>query len=88
MLIVPPAGLASSGDVVLAHSKESLRKHLMHLAVIVGLLGFILPAGRLLSKVGELTLSAAVASQLAMAFLCLAFVVLAIRSFVIARRSS
>jgi len=72
----------------LAHSKESLRKHLMHLAVIVGLLGFILPAGRLLSKVGELTLSAAVASQLAMAFLCLAFVVLAIRSFVIARRSS
>ena len=69
-----------------AKSKENLRKHLMHAAVIVALLGFILPAGRLISKFGELTWNAAVISQLAMAFVCLMFVVLAIRSFAAARR--
>ena len=68
-----------------AHAKESLRKHLMHAAVIVGLLGFILPMVRLLPRAGELTLSAAVVSQIAMALLCLVFVVLSIRSFVAAR---
>jgi hypothetical protein len=71
----------------LAHAKESRRKLMMHLAVVFAALGFILPAARLISKAGELTFSAAVASQLAMAFLCLAFVVLAIRSFMAARRS-
>lgn len=71
-----------------AQAKESLRKHLMHLAVVFGLLGFILPAARLISKAGELTFSAAVASQLAMALLCLVFVVLAIRSFITARQSN
>jgi len=72
----------------LAQAKESRRKLMMHLAVVFAAIGFILPTGRLISKAGELTLSAAVASQLAMAFLCLAFVVLAIRSFITARRSS
>ena len=70
-----------------AQAKESRRKLMMHLAVIFAALGFILPAARLISKAGELTLSAPVVSQLAMAFLCLAFVILAIKSFASARRT-
>jgi hypothetical protein len=72
----------------LAHAKEPLRKHLMHAAVIVGLLGFILPAVRVISSASALTLSAAVVSQIAMSLLCLVFVILAIRSFVAARRAN
>src|SRR5687768_6450471 len=56
--------LMTLGHVAVA--KESLRKHLMHAAVIVGLLGFILPVARLIPRATELTLSAAVLSQLAM----------------------
>ena|SRR5215203_5059127 len=70
-----------------AKSNENLRKHLMHAAVLVGLIGFIIPAFRLLSKLGDLTLSAAVVSQLAMALICLIFVILCVQSFVNARRS-
>ena len=47
-----------------ANVKESLRKHLMHAAVVVALLGFLIPAGRLASKFSELTLSAAVVYRL------------------------
>ena len=71
---------------LLANSKENLRKHLMHAAIVVALLGFIMPAGRLVSKLGDLTMSAAVVSQIAMALVCLAFVLLAVKSFVVARR--
>lgn len=73
---------------VAARSSEGLRKHLMHAAVLVALLGFILTAGRLIMKFSELTASAAVVSQAAMALICLAFVILAIRSFAAARRES
>lgn len=61
--------------------------HLMHLAVVVALLGFILTAGRLVMKAatGGLEASPAVMSQGAMAAVCLVFVVLAIRSFAAAR---
>ena len=71
-----------------AQARESLRKHMMHGAVVVGLLGFLVPAGRLASKYSELTLSAAVVSQLVMALLCLVFVVVCVRSFIAARRNS
>lgn len=66
---------------------EGMRKHLMHLAVVVALLGFILTAGRLVMKAatGGLEASPAVLSQGAMAVVCLVFVVLAIRSFAAAR---
>lgn len=72
----------------LAKAKENLRKHLMHAAVAVALIGFILVAGRLLMKVSSLTLSVAVASQIAMALICLLFVILSIRSFAAARRTT
>lgn len=68
-------------------SNESMRKHLMHVAVVVALIGFVLPFGRVMSKISEFSLSAAVISQLATAIICLIFVVLAVRSFIEARRS-
>ncbi len=71
---------------VIARKNEGLRKHLMHAAVVVALLGFIATAGRLISKLGELTYSAAVVSQVSMALVCLLFVILAIKSFADARR--
>ena len=70
-----------------AKSNENLRKHLMHAAVLVGLIGFIIPAFRLLSNLSGLTLSAGVVAQAAMALICLIFVLLCIQSFVSARRS-
>ena len=79
------AVLAALG--ALSHFKENWRKHLMHVAVVVALLGFIATAGRLISRLGELTASPAVISQAVMAIICLLFVVLAIRSFAAARRS-
>ncbi len=71
---------------VLAGMKEGLRKHLMHAAIVVALLGFIATAGRLVSKMSELSASPAVLSQASTAIVCLAFVILAIRSFASARR--
>ncbi len=70
-----------------ARAKESAGKHLMHAAVLVGLLGFIIPTGRLVSKYNSLTVSLAVLSQFLMALVCLFFVILCIQSFVNARRS-
>lgn len=70
-----------------AAAKEGLRKHLMHAAVVIALLGFIATAGRLVSRLSELTASPAVISQVSTAIICLAFVILAIRSFAAARRA-
>lgn len=72
---------------VISRAKDDLRKHLMHGAAAVALIGFILTAGRLVMNLSDLTLSAAVLSQLAMALICLVFVVLAVKSFADARRS-
>ena len=69
-----------------AKLREGLRKHLMHGAVVIALLGFLATAGRLVMKASELTMSAAVLSQLATAVVCLIFVILAVRSFASARR--
>ncbi len=73
---------------LLAKSKESMRKHLMHAAIVVALLGFLATVGRMASKMSELTLSAAVIAQIAMAVVCLAFVILAVQSFAAARRNA
>ncbi len=83
-----PAAFGSVLEVLgfVAKSSEGMRKHLMHAAVVVALLGFIMTAGRLLMKMNEISFGAAAASQLSMAIVCLVFVVLAVRSFVAARR--
>ena len=73
---------------ILARLREGLRKHLMHAAVLVALLGFLASAGRLIAKAGELTYSAAVVSQVSMALVCLLFVILAVKSFMDARRQN
>ena len=66
--------------------KDDLRKHLMHVAVVIGLLGFLAALGGLFRKGMPSTFSAGVASQIAMAVVCLLFVVLAVRSFIAVRR--
>lgn len=87
--LIPAAfGLVIAVLGMVANAKESLRKHLMHAAVVLGLLGFILPLGRVLSKLSDLTVSAPIVSQLAMSAVCLVFVVLAVRSFIEARRNT
>jgi hypothetical protein len=73
---------------IVARAKENLRKHLMHAAVVVALLGFIATAVRLVSKLSELSYSTAVLSQVSMALVCLLFMILAIKSFADARRKS
>ncbi len=72
--------------------KEHMRKHAMHVAVVIGLLGF---AGtvRGLMKLpvlltgGQLDRPTAVAVQAVMAIVCFVFVLLCIRSFIKARRA-
>ena len=80
-------GIVLAGLGAAAQAKENLRKHLMHAALVVALLGFILPTGRLLSRAGEFVLSPATLSQIAMAAVCLLFLVLGIKSFADARRN-
>ena len=63
-------GIVLAGLGAAANASEGMRKHIMHVAVTVALLGFILTAGRLVSKIGELSMSAAVVSQIAMAAIC------------------
>jgi hypothetical protein len=72
---------------LIGRGKESLRKHVMHAAVIIGLLGFIAALVGLFRKGMPASFGAGPISQIAMALVCLIFVVLAVRSFIEARRS-
>ena len=70
--------------------KERMRKHAMHAAALIALLGLVGSLFRIVKKliVGEeLEVSTAVTMQLVMAALCAVFVVLCIRSFIQARRA-
>ncbi|MCH7849022.1 MAG: hypothetical protein IIB53_11730 [Planctomycetes bacterium] len=73
--------------------KESMRKLAMHIAVVIGLLGFAgtvrgLMKLPLLLTGGELARPGAVAVQAAMAIVCFVFVLLCVWSFIKARRAS
>ena len=73
--------------------KEHLRKHAMHVAAVIGLLGFAgtvkgLMKLPVLLTGGELARPAAAAVQAAMAIVCLLFVLLCARSFIKTRRAS
>lgn len=84
--LIPAAfGLLLAIFGAVAAAKESLRKHMMHAAAAVALLGFIMTAGRLIPRLSELTMSAAVVSQVVMCLICLLFVIFAVRSFAQAR---
>lgn len=69
-----------------AGAREGIRKHLMHAAALLGLLGFVGPLGRLASK-GFAGAPLAVAEQGIMSVLCLVFLALCVNSFVQARRN-
>jgi len=70
-----------------AVAKDNLRKHLMHVAVMIGLLGFIASLVGLFRKGIPAGISAGVVSQIAMALVCLVFVILCVRSFIEARKN-
>ena len=70
--------------------KERMRKSAMHVAALIGLLGFAGTVSGLIKLPGLLTgrevaRPAAVAVQAAMAIVCLIFVLLCVRSFIKAR---
>jgi len=72
----------------LSNAKENLRKHLMHVAVLVGLIGFIVPLVRIISKISDFSLTFASTMLILMAVLCLAFVVMCVQSFINARKAN
>jgi hypothetical protein len=71
-----------------ASRNEGSRKLLMHIAVAVGLLGFLSGLGRVLSKINDFSLSAGTVASIAMSLICLVFVALCVMSFVNARKAS
>ena len=85
-----PAGLGLALVLLgLAATRDKLRKHAMHLAAMVGLLGAIGGAVMLLLpfiRGTEIARPGAYACQAIMTVLCLAFVGLCVRSFIQARR--
>jgi len=86
-------GIALTICGVLANSPSDKRRMLvMHIAVTVGLLGFLGSGIMAIIETvkahgGPLAHPAAVESQAAMAFICLIYVALCVRSFIAARRS-
>ena len=66
---------------------EGLRKHAMHGAAAVALVGFVAVLGRLLRTPPGVVAAAAYWSQVAMAVLTGVFVALCVRSFIAARRA-
>ena len=78
------------GFLGLVALKERMRKHAMHAAALIALLGLVGSLFRIVKKliVGEeLEVSTAVTMQLVVAALCAVFVVLCARSFIKARRA-
>jgi hypothetical protein len=67
-------------------AREGVRKHIMHAAAVLGLLGVVAPAIRLV-RIGFGGAAPAVAEQGLMALVCAVFVALCVSSFVEARRS-
>ncbi len=72
--------------------KEHMRRHAMHIAGVIALVGFAGTVSGLMKLPvlltgGELDRPAAVPLQAVMAILCLIFVLLCVRSFIEARRA-
>jgi hypothetical protein len=74
--------------LALVARNESARKHAMHAAVAIGLIGLLATAARLVPALGAGNFGRpAVLSQLAMAVLLLIYVAMGVRSFIDARRA-
>jgi hypothetical protein len=70
--------------------KDSLRKHVMHAAALLGLVGFALPQVMVIRRAlnpAAAPSAVAVIEQAVMADVCLVFLVLCVKSFIDARRS-
>ncbi|HEX4020278.1 MAG TPA: hypothetical protein VHX63_03960 [Acidobacteriaceae bacterium] len=79
---------------LLANTENSKRRMLfMHIAVTIGLLGFLFPgfraAGDIIKLLRNQTVLRPIAmwEELAMALICLIFVLMCVRSFITARRA-
>lgn len=76
----------------LAKSKENLRKHLMHAAVLVALIAFLATVSSFLKLPSLLDGSAerplAIVSQFLTSVISLVFITLSVKSFIDARRTS
>ena len=88
--LIPVAFGGLLGACGIVARKEHLRKHAMHAAAAVALLGFIPSVPGLLGipslLAGEAVRPAAVVLRSVMALLCLGFLVVAVRSFIAARQ--
>ncbi len=80
----------------MARTEDHRRRMIfMHIAVTVAVIGFLFPglrgsralAAQRAAGIGALTASKAIEEQLLMAFICLVFSILCIRSFILARRN-
>src|SRR5688500_7538590 len=67
--------------------KPTARKHFMHAAAAVGLLGALGGFGMFFARVGSRGFTLATGSMLTMGVLCALLVILAVRSFIAARRA-
>jgi hypothetical protein len=86
--LIPAAfGLLLAVLGFIARSRDDLRKHIMHVAVLLGLVGFIAALGSLFRNGVPSSLGAGPLSQIAMAVICLVFVILCVKSFIDARRA-
>ena len=76
---------------LVAQMKENLRKHLMHAALVIALLGLIgvlfSPAIKGLIAGGEIKNMTSFLAQISMAIVCLSFIIAGVKSFIAARRS-
>lgn len=86
-------GIAFVGLGVLGVNKESMRKHAMHAALLLAILGIGGSFGGLINVLGvlggnELERPNAAYAQAVMAIICIYFVIAGVRSFIDARKSS
>ncbi len=71
----------------LAIAFENARRHFMHVAAVVALLGALAPAAALLMRAAQMS-PLALSVNLGMLLLCGALLVLMVRSFIAARKSA
>jgi hypothetical protein len=86
-------GIVFAGLGWLANKKESMRKHAMHAALLLAVLGLGGSFGGLTAMIGALTggempeRTGAAIGQAIMAVLCILFLIAGIKSFIDARKS-
>ena len=79
-------GVALGALAGLALAFDGARKHLMHVAAVVALLGSLAPAAALLIRATQMS-PLALGVNLGMLTLCAVLLILMVRAFVVARRA-